>query len=119
MQDQLTTLHDLKTFIQKFMQERDWVQFHSPKNLSMSLSCEAAELMEHFLWVESKDSHQVFDTKRKDIEHEVADVAILLLEFCITNNIDLTKAIHEKMKHNAEKYPVEKAKGKAIKYTEL
>jgi len=119
MQDRTTTVTDLKEQIKEFMQERDWVQFHSAKNVSMALACEAAELMEHFMWVESADSHTVFETKRDAIEHEVADVAILLLEFCITNKIDLTEAIQTKMALNAHKYPVEKAKGKTLKYTEL
>ncbi len=119
MHDQNTTITNLKKFINDFMQEREWVQFHSPKNVSMALSCEAAELMEHFLWVESSESHKVFETKRKEIEQEVADVAILLLEFCVTNNIDLSQAVHEKMALNGKKYPVEKSKGKTLKYTEL
>lgn len=119
MHDQSTSINDLKKLIENFMNERDWAQFHSPKNLSMALSAEAAELMEHFLWVESSQSHTVFEKKREEIENEVADITLFVLQFCITNKIDLSRALKHKMALNAQKYPVEKCKGKAVKYTEL
>lgn len=119
MQDNTTTLETLKTKLRQFVDERDWHQFHSPKNMSMCIAIEAAELMEHFQWVTTQESFEVLEKKRQDVEHEVADVAIVLLMFCQENNIDLAKAIEKKMQLNAQKYTVEKSKGKAIKYTEL
>ena len=120
MTDQKTTLAELKAFMKAFVDERDWGQFHSPKNLSMALAVEAAELMEHFLWVEgNKASADAFEKKREEIEHEVADVFALLLALCNQNNIDLSAAYERKMKLNGEKYPVEKSKGSSAKYTEL
>jgi len=110
----------LKSKVSKFVKERDWEQFHTPKNLSMSLAIEAAELMEHFQWTNTvdeaakvlKDKH-----KRPEIEDEIADIAIYLMSFCNLYNIDLEKAVLGKMKKNAKKYPVETVKGKMEKYS--
>lgn len=119
--DDETTLDDLKRRILAFSQERDWEQFHSPKNLSMALAGEAAELMEHFLWAESGDDHARCrdPAKRAQIEAELADVVIYALEFANVTGIDLARAITVKMQENARKYPVDKARGTARKYTEL
>ena len=106
--------------IADFIRERDWVQFHSPKNISMSIAIEAAELMEHFQWANSADeSKDVLKDprKREEIEDEIADIAIYLLDFCSLYKIDLEKAIQKKLKKNIRKYPVEKVKGKSDKYT--
>jgi NTP pyrophosphatase (non-canonical NTP hydrolase) len=119
--DSNTTLAVLKSRVLAFSKERDWEQFHSPKNLSMALAAETAELMEHFLWVESADSKdRAADPKRRrDIEDELSDVVIYALEFSNVTGIDLASAIERKMAANAAKYPVEKAKGRADKYNEL
>ena len=111
MNDTNTHIEELKKRILAFAQERDWEQFHSPKNLSMAISAEAAELMEHFLWQNAESSRkEVFEEPfREKITEELADIA----------EIDLTSSITEKMKKNALKYPVEKARGKCAKYTEL
>lgn len=104
--------------IKKFVKERDWEKFHTPKNLSMSLSIEAAELMEHFQWTNSaEEAVRVLKDKRKklEIEDEVADVAIYLMGFCGLYGIDLEKAILRKIKKNAKKYPVKLVKGKMEK----
>ena len=104
----------------QFIDERDWVQFHSPKNLSMSIAIEAAELMEHFQWNNSAaESAAVLDdkTKRRAIEDEIADIAIYLLDFCYLYNIDLEKVIAAKLEKNIEKYPAGLSKGKSDKYT--
>lgn len=119
MNDSTITIETLKKKLKQFVEERDWNQFHSPKNMSMSVAIEASELMEHFLWADAQDSYKVFEQKRQDIEHEIADVAIMLLMLCEENNVDLAEAIEKKMKINAQKYPVEKAKGSSKKYTEL
>ena len=121
MQDDTTTVAELRSRVLAFARERDWEQFHSPKNLSMALAAEAGELMEHFLWAESKTSGEVLRVrkKRSEIEDEIADVVIYALEFANMGGIDLAKAIETKLAKNALKYPVEKAKGRADKYTEL
>lgn len=114
------TIQQLKKDIKEFVKERNWEQFHSPKNLSMSLSIEAAELMEHFQWTNTVDEAvKVLKDKRKrsDVEDEVADIAIYLIDFCNLYNVDLEKAIIKKMKKNVKKYPAQKVKGKSEKYT--
>ena len=121
MTDTKTTVAELRARVLAFVHERDWEQFHSPKNLSMALAAESGELMEHFLWSESKASLAVArdPKKRRAIEDEVADVVIYALEFANICGIDLAAAIETKMAANAKKYPVEKARGRADKYTEL
>ncbi|MBI5381289.1 MAG: nucleotide pyrophosphohydrolase [Opitutae bacterium] len=119
--DTATTIAELKSRILAFARERDWEQFHAPKNLSMALSAEAAELMEHFLWTTPEQSRSVAadPAKRAKIEEELADVVIYALEFANMTGIDLASAITAKMAANAKKYPVEKARGRADKYDEL
>lgn len=121
MSDRETTVAELRERVLAFVKERDWEQFHSPKNLSMALAAESGELMEHFLWSESKASLEVVrdPKKRPEIEAEIADVVIYALEFANICGIDLAAAIEAKMVANAKKYPVEKAKGRSAKYTEL
>ena len=121
MNDTNTHIEELKKRILAFAQERDWEQFHSPKNLSMAISAEAAELMEHFLWQNAESSRkEVFEEPfREKITEELADILIFAIEFANIAEIDLTSSITEKMKKNALKYPVEKARGKCAKYTEL
>ena len=111
----------LKRRVLAFSQERDWEQFHSPKNLSMALAAEAAELMENFFWMSPEDSRGAArDARRRQaIEEELADVVIYALQFANQTGIDLTAAILAKMEVNARKYPVEKARGRSDKYTEL
>lgn len=119
--DSSTTLEEIKARVLAFARERDWEQFHAPKNLSMALAAEAGELMEHFLWATSEASRAIAqdETKRKKIEEELADVVIYALEFANMTGIDVAAAIEKKMAANAAKYPVEKAKGRSEKYTEL
>lgn len=119
--DAKTTVAELRGRVLAFVQERDWEQFHSPKNLSMALAAESGELMEHFLWTESKASLEVArdPKKRPKIEDEIADVVIYALEFANMCGIDLAAAIEAKLVKNAVKYPVEKSRGRSDKYTEL
>ncbi len=119
--DDVICLGDLKQRVLAFAQEREWEQFHSPKNLSMALAAEAAELMEHFLWTESEKSRDVVkeEKRRVLIKEELADVVIYALEFANQTEIDLTAAIEAKLVTNAQKYPIEKARGRSEKYTEL
>lgn len=121
MNDSETQMQEIKTKVLAFARERDWEQFHSPKNLSMAIAAEAAELMEHFLWQTPKQSEaDVMEPKlRAKIEEELADVLIFAIEFANMTQLDIAEIIEKKMKRNAEKYPVEKARGNSLKYTEL
>jgi len=112
-----TTLAELKALVQAFSQERDWERFHSPKNLSMALAAEAAELMEHFLWDTPEASEE--RAGKTEVADELADIVVYALEFANITGIDLARAIEVKMRKNAQKYPVEKSRGKSLKYTEL
>ena len=119
--DSTTTMAELKTRVLAFVRERDWEQFHTPKNLSMALAAEAGELMEHFLWESPEQSRAISQepAKRAKIADELADVVIYALEFANMTGLDLAAAIESKMVANAKKYPVEKARGRSDKYTEL
>ena len=119
--DTQATVAELKKRILAFAREREWEQFHAPKNLSMALAAEAAELMEHFLWADPGASREIVrdPAKRAKIEEELADVVIYALEFANIAGIDVASAIATKMEANAKKYPVEKARGRSDKYTEL
>ncbi|PTY03268.1 NTP pyrophosphohydrolase [Opitutaceae bacterium EW11] len=119
--DTVTPVAELKKRVLAFAQERDWEQFHSPKNLSMALAAEAAELMEHFLWATPEASRDIAaePAKRQKIAEELADVVIYSLEFANQTGMDVAAIIEAKMAANARKYPVEKAKGRSEKYTEL
>jgi len=121
MCDEQTTVNQLRERVMAFARERDWVQFHSPKNLSMALAAESGELMEHFLWSESAASLAVVEDpqKRQKIADELADVVIYALEFANISGLDVAAAIESKLAQNAAKYPVDKARGNAKKYTEL
>ena len=121
MKDTETQIEELKKRILAFAQERDWEQFHSPKNLSMAISAEAAELMEHFLWQSAESSRKdiLKEPLREKITEEVADILIFAIEFANVAKIDIASAIEAKMGKNAIKYPIEKAKGNSAKYTEL
>jgi dCTP diphosphatase len=119
--DSATSLAELKARVLAFAQERDWEQFHAPKNLSMALAAEAAELMEHFLWSTPEQSRAIAQdgAKRARIAEELADVVIYALEFANATGLDVAAVIEAKMAANAKKYPVEKSRGRADKYTEL
>jgi dCTP diphosphatase len=121
LSDSTATVAQLKERVLAFARERDWEQFHAPKNLAMALSAEAAELMEHFLWASAEESRQVAadPAKRAKIAEELADVVIYALEFSNATGLDLAAAIGAKMQANALKYPVDKARGRSAKYTEL
>lgn len=119
--DSTTSVAELKSRVLSFARERDWEQFHAPKNLSMALAAEAGELMEHFLWATPEKSRAIIrdDAKCLKIAEELADVVIYALEFANATGIDISAAIEAKMEANAKKYPVEKSRGRAEKYTDL
>lgn len=119
MNDKKTTIEDLKSLMAEFVKEREWDQFHTPKNLSMALSVEASELSELFMWVESKDSFDMAKTKKQAVSDELADVLSYVIAICNVTGIDLADAFQSKIIKNKKKYPLEKAKGRSIKYTDL
>lgn len=104
----------------KFRDERDWKQFHNPKDLAISLSIEASELLELFQWKKDKDIEKLVDSPSKSrFEEEIADVVVYAILLCDRLDIDLIDAINKKISKNGEKYPVLKSKGNSKKYTEL
>lgn len=107
--------------LRAFALERDWNQFHTPKNLATALSVEAAELLEIFQWLTDEQSLAITaDEKRMAmVSQEIADVMMYLLRLADVLSIDLQQAVDQKLKINAEKYPIEKARGNASKYTDL
>ena len=115
------SLNDLNARLLAFARERDWEQFHSPKNLSMALAGEAGELLEHFQWrsFEESEAHCRNEDARQEIADEMADIAIYLTEMADNLGIDLLAAMASKLDKNAAKYPVEKARGSHKKYSDL
>lgn len=109
-----TSLDDLKSEVRQFSEERDWQQFHSPKNLSMSLAIETAELMEHFQWISMEDSRSMASDpeKKAAVSEELADVFCYTLAIANEMGIDLSSAFHNKMKKNRLKYPTKEFKGR-------
>ncbi|KAA8918388.1 MULTISPECIES: nucleotide pyrophosphohydrolase [Xanthomonas] len=113
------SLHDLQAAQRAFADARDWGQFHSPRNLAAALSVEAAELLEHFQWLDDAQSKQLSAEKKQQVGSEIADVLLYLVQLCDKLEIDPIDAAQRKMLANAAKYPVERAKGRITKYTEL
>lgn len=118
MMDTQDSLQHLRLRINQFVFERDWAQFHTPKNLAMAMIVEAAELVEHFQWDTPSESQQLAPEKLAEVSHELADTFVYLLRIAEVLNIDLIKAANNKIDLNALKYPVDKAKGSNAKYTE-
>lgn len=112
------SLEALKLRLREFAAERDWQQFHSPKNLAMALIVEAAELVEHFQWLSESESEDLSPQRRQQVAHELADILVYLVRLADRLDIDLLRSVDEKLKLNAEKYPVERVRGSARKYTE-
>ncbi len=111
------SLAELRHKIDNFVNERDWAQFHSPKNLAMAMIVEAAELVEHFQWDTIQESYELSTEKRQEVANELADTFVYLLRLAEVTGIDLIQAANEKIALNAIKYPVEKSKGSNAKYT--
>jgi len=105
--------------IRKHVDDRDWDQFHNPKDLSISLALEAAEVMEHFQWKNTEEMEEHAKNKKNEVGEELADVFYWVLLLANKMDIDLVDAFEKKMVKNAAKYPVEKSKGNHKKYTEL
>ncbi len=110
--------HLLRDLIRQFVEERDWDQFHTPKNLSAALSVEAAELLEHFQWLQSGQPAELGPDKLVQVRHEMADVLVYLIRLADKLDVDLPAAVEEKMVLNRLKYPADKVRGDARKYYE-
>ena len=114
MSDSSTTVAELRNLVRQFVDARDWRQFHSPKNLTMSLAIEAAELMEHFQWIGTDESRTIGDTpdRLEAVGEELADVVCYALAIANELEIDLSQAMHAKMKKNELKYPADEFRGR-------
>ncbi|MCH2366782.1 MAG: nucleotide pyrophosphohydrolase [Planctomycetes bacterium] len=114
MKDKSTTIRELRNLVAEFIRERDWEQFHDPKNLAMSIAIEAAELMEHFQWDRNEQIPAILEDpgRRKEIEEELADVVCYCLSLANNLEIDLSEAVERKVLKNAEKYPPGEYRGR-------
>jgi dCTP diphosphatase len=113
------TITDFQKKIARFISDRDWSQFHNPKDLALSLTLEATEVLEHFQWKDEKEVAVYLRKNKAAVGEELADVLYWVLLLSSNLDIDLEKAFAEKMAQNEKKYPIAKAKGKATKYTKL
>lgn len=111
-------MENLKGAIRRFVRERDWEQFHSPKNLAMALSVEVSEVVEHFQWLTQEQSHALPPEKMREVAQEIGDVMIYLVELSDKLGVDPVEAATEKIRTNSSKYPANLVRGKAAKYTE-
>ncbi len=115
----MTELENLRNQLRAFAAERDWDQFHSPKNLAAALSVEAAELLENFQWLTEAQSQQLTPEALENVRFEMADVLLYLIRLSDKLGVDLIAAAKAKILLNATKYPVDKARGSSKKYTEF
>ena len=113
------SIEEITTRICAFRDERDWLQFHNPKEMAVAVAAEAGELMQPFVWKSPEQSEAVVREKRGEISEEMADVAMLLFEFAHNSGINLEQAILAKLDKNERRYPVDKARGSNAKYNEL
>jgi NTP pyrophosphatase (non-canonical NTP hydrolase) len=112
------SLSALAQELRRFVDDRDWNQFHSPKNLTMALAVEVAELLEHFQWLTEEQSHSLSEEKLAEVRDEIGDTLIYLTRLADVLGIDPVEAARDKVKKNEEKYPAETVRGKALKYSE-
>lgn len=111
-------IETLRKRLRQFADDRDWDQFHAPKNLSMALMVEAAELAEHFQWLSEQQSNELAGDKLKEVSYELADVFIYCVRLADKLGVDLAKIVDEKIEINEQKYPADKVRGSSKKYTE-
>ena len=117
--DASTTIDDAKSMVQKFCLDRNWDQFHTPKELAIGIATEAGELLQHFRFKSDDESRDIFNTKKGvKIKEELSDVFYFILRFAQLNNIDLADELEKKIAKSAAKYPVEKFKNSNKKYDE-
>lgn len=115
----MSDIKDLTKLIKHFRDERNWKQFHNPKDSGIALISEAMEVLEHFKWQSKEEMDKYIKTHKKEIGDELSDVLFWILLMAHDLNIDIRKAFELKMEENHRKYPIEKAKGKHLKYTKL
>lgn len=113
------TINELTNIVTKFRDEREWKQFHNVKDLSMAISIESSELMEHFLWKNQNEINKYIVHHKTELADELADIFAYILSFADVADIDIAEALKSKILKNELKYPIAKAKGKSTKYTEL
>jgi NTP pyrophosphatase (non-canonical NTP hydrolase) len=114
----MSELARLREIVRQFVDERDWDQFHTPKNLAAALTVEAAELLEHFQWLRAGDAAELGPDKLVQVRHEMADVLVYLVRLADKLDVDLMAAVEEKMVLNRAKYPADQVRGDARKYHE-
>ena len=114
----MQSLEQIKTRLREFAAERDWDQFHSPKNLSLALIVEAAELVEHFQWLTEEQSQNLPADKLAEVAQEIADIQIYLIRLADKLGVDMEKAVNAKIELNEKKYPADKVRGSAVKYND-
>jgi dCTP diphosphatase len=112
------SLNELRARVNTFVEERDWAQFHSPKNLAMAMIVEAGEVVEHFQWMTEQESKNLNAETREQVGQELSDTFVYLLRIAEVCGVDLIEAANKKIDLNAKKYPVEKCKGSNAKYTD-
>ena len=110
--DQETTVNDLREMVQRFVSERDWHQFHAPKNISMALAIEAAELMEHFQWMETEPSRTLDEATLAAVGEELADVICYAMAMANELGLDISETMRNKMRKNEQKYPADQYRGR-------
>ena len=113
-----TSYDALQQRLKKFAVDRNWEQFHSPKNLAMALSGEAGELIEHFQWLTQQQSYELDAEKKQEVALEMADIFIYLFRLAERLDINLVEKVYEKIEINEQRYPVEKVQGSSKKYNE-
>jgi dCTP diphosphatase len=111
-------MEEAKKRIQEFAKDRDWDQFHSPKNLVMAMSVEVGELMEHFQWLTEQQSADLDSEKFSAVKDEMADIQVYLIRLADKLGVNILEAVEQKIQKNEQKYPADKVRGSAKKYTE-
>ncbi len=117
--DTIDSLQTLSARLAEFVEERDWDQFHNPKNLAMALTAEAGELLEHFQWLSADEAENLSAAQREAVALEMADILMFLVRLADRLGVDVLSAAQRKIKLNRQKYPVETARGRATKYDQL
>ncbi|MBI2559114.1 nucleotide pyrophosphohydrolase [Candidatus Woesearchaeota archaeon] len=117
--DSKTTIDNLKNKVKKFCEDRDWDNFHNPKDLAIGIITESSELLEHFRFKSNEESESIIRTNKDGISEELSDIFYFVLRLAQKYDIDLSEELDKKLKKNTEKYPIEKSKGSNKKYGEL
>jgi len=119
MNNKKFNIEEIYKIITEFRKKRDWEKFHNPKNLAISISLEANELLEHFQWKDLEESLEYSKNNKNEISSEIADILTYVLYLCNDLSIDISEVIKKKIKENAKKYPVSKSKGNSKKYNQF